>query len=436
MHWLLFDMKIVIMFSILLALRTEALYRSEISGPMPDDNFMTLLNPLGPNINIAQLGMLGLAKGKATVEPWSGSYWPIHRGVLAFRYSDKSAYSSKSFLDNYEAFQTKPSDFLLSSGQIDQLSPAEKYDLLIGNSSWALTQAMWKKGLTDYQEKGIVAQWTGICHGWAAISQMPLPPPAHSVLVRDVTNQYSINFYASDIKALLSYLWAESPPETKQAGHRCYQSPVTRDPYLRPVDISCLDTNPMTWHLSVTNRLGRYGKSFVMDSSVGPEVWNYPIASYDYTYFNPRTFQSSHSLTGALEPLSQLTADRYANVRNINTKYVVGIMMDVFHPALSEPTTMNNAENIFQSHSFIYDLELNENLDIIGGEWYSEDQPDFIWTMSEEGRPQIREDLTTFSPWDTQLPLPSDIALSAALATQRGKVMATIVEQLRVKSLE
>lgn len=243
---------------------------------------MTLLNPLEPVISIKKLGETGLTKGEAKLEPWSGSYWPIHKGVISFRYAgDKELYASKNFLDNYQSFKKNSPNSMVSAGQINSLSPAEKYDLLIGNKNWTLTQHMWRKGLTDYEEKGIVTQWTGICHGWSAISQMPIAAPDHSIVLRDVNDQYSITFYASDIKGLLSYLWAESPPKTRQAGHRCYQSTIDRDPFLRPVDTDCLDTNPKTWHLTITNRLRRYGKSFVMDSSVGTEVWNYPISAYD-----------------------------------------------------------------------------------------------------------------------------------------------------------
>lgn len=425
----------ILLFSFVSNSQTASTVRDNISGPFPDDDFMALLNPLGPTYNISHLHELNLTKGKATFEPWASSYWPIHRGILAFRYSDKNSYNSKVFIDNFNAFNSNPSENYIAENKINQLSPAEKYDLLIGDRNWTLTRAMWKKGYDDYQTKGIVALWTGICHGWSAIAQREVIPPKHGVVMRDTTNTFSITFYESDIKGLMSYLWAESPPETKQAGHRCYKFPIERDPLLRPIDVSCLDTNPMTWHLSITNRLGRYGKGFVMDSSVGAEVWNYPITSYDYSYFNARTFEPTHSLRSAVVPISELTNDRFTGVRNEKTKYVVGVIMDVFHPSLIEPTTgpMGNA---YQTHTFIYDLELDENYNVIGGEWYSEDQPDFLWTFADELQARTREDLNDFGVWDGNGPLPSNIAQSAISASQRGKVMATIVDKLHSKSLE
>lgn len=429
-------MKKIFLFLILLVslnLNSQNLW--ELSAPLPADDFMTLLNPLVPIYNVVQLQELGLAKGKSTSEPWASSYWPIHRGILAFRYSDKVSYNSKAFMDNYNSYTTHPAENYIAENRIDRLSPAEKYDLLVGDRNWTLTKAMWKKGYDDYQKKGFVAQWTGICHGWAAISHRDSPAPKHSVVMRDATNTFSITFFESDVKGLLSYLWAESPPVSKQAGSRCYQFPVTRDPLLRPIEVSCLDTNPMTWHLSITNRVGQFGKSFVMDSSSGPEVWNYPISSYDYSYFNARTFEPSHSIKAALVAVSDLKNDPLASVRNEKTKFVVGIIMDVFHPALIEPT-MGQMGNTYQSHTFIYDLELDENYNVVGGEWYSEDQPDFLWTFAEELKARTREDVQDFGVWDDTGPIPAALAQSAILASKRGKVMATIVDKLTTKSVE
>lgn len=429
-------MRIKIVFLILVAsLVSKTNTQDNISGPFPDDDFMMLLNPLSPSYNIVQLDELNLTKGKANFEPWASSYWPIHRGVLAYRYSDKANYKSKSFLHNYTAFHAKPSETYIAENRIDRLSPAEKYDLLVGDRSWSLTRAMWKKGYDDYQEKGMVALWTGICHGWSAIAQRDVIPPQHNVVMRDVTNTYSITFYESDVKGLMSYLWAESPPETKQAGRRCYQYPIRRDPLLRPIEVSCLDTNPMTWHLSITNRLGRYGKGFVMDSSLGAEVWNYPLSSYDYSYFNARTFEPMHSLKSAMVPIAELTNDRFLSVRNEKTKYVAGVIMDVFHPALIEPT-MGPMGNAYQTHTFIYDLELDENFDVVGGEWYSQEQPDFIWTFADDLTARVREDIQDFGVWDDNAPIPTNVAQSAISASKRGKIMATIVAKLHKKSIE
>ncbi len=408
---------------------------SPFSAPYPDDNFLDFLEGLNSVTNIFQLDEQGLTQGKAKNQPWAGSYWPTHQGILGSRFSDKTFPKSKVFMDNYNNYASRPAEMFIANREIDQLSPAEKYDLLVGDTNWTLTKVMWQKGLDGMAANGMVATWTGICHGWAAVTHVNTPEPGHSVQVMDVTGTHLIKFYAHDIKGILSYVWAQSSPSSFQAGNRCRQGHVDRDEYLRPIDPTCLDSNPMTWHLAIVNRLGLHGESFVMDSSMGPEVWNYPVAGYDYSYFNPRTFESSHSLKAAIEPIKNLTADKYSAYRDPRTRYVVGIALDVFHPALIQARTGDSAGNSMTSNAFIYDLELDENYTVIGGEWYSKERPDFIWTFPTGSKAGTREDSDITEIWDGKTPLPQSFADKAKSATQRGKVLNKIAETLLNESL-
>lgn len=404
------------------------------SEPLPEDNFAIFLDSLVSMNNIHQLDDQGLAQGHSSFEPWAGSYWPIHQGLLANRYADHES-PSKQFIENYMSFQRRPANMLIASGNINQLSPAEKYDLLVGDRNWSLTNFMWQKGLTGYQTDGFVATWTGICHGWSAATSMGIKQSEKSVTVKDVTGNYQITFFPQDIKGLQSYLWGNSAPVAIQAGNRCRQSYVGRDPFLRPLDPSCLDSNPMTWHLAATNRIGIYQNSFVMDSSSGTEVWNYPVMSYDYSYFNPRTFESSHSLNASIEPIEMLKADKYSATRSPKAKYIVGVAMDVFHPALVVPRVGVSTGNVLQYNVFIYDLELDENFTIIGGEWYSKDRPDFLWSFPKGSLASTREDSEITAGWDISTNLPSEIAGFAQSASARGKVLSTIANALNAASL-
>lgn len=405
------------------------------SEPLPEDNFTIFLENLTAITNIHQMDAQGLAQGQSSFEPWAGSYWPIHQGLLGLRFADENFPKSKQFIQNYSSYQSRPSESLVSMGEINKLSPAEKYDLLIGDRNWTLTKHMWQKGLAGYEQDGFVATWTGICHGWSAATSMGVKQPEKSVTVSDVTGTYRITFYPQDIKGLQSYLWANSAPTSVQAGNRCRQSFVDRDPFLRPLDPTCLDSNPMTWHLAATNRIGVSKRSFVMDSSSGTEVWNYPILSYDYSYFNPRTFVSSHSLKASIEPTEMLKADKYAAHRSPRAKYVVGVAMDVFHPALVSPRTGASSGNVLHTLPFIYDLELDENFIIVGGEWYSKDRPDFLWSFPKDSTAMTREDSMVTGGWDILVPMSADIAKKAKAAAGRGKVMSTITGALHAASL-
>ncbi len=405
------------------------------SEPLPEDNVMVLLENLTAITNIHQLHDRGLTKGKSSFEPWANSYWPRHQGMLGNRFSDASFPKSKVFMDNYSYFLSRPPEAMIASGEMNHLSPAEKYDLLVGDHTWALTKSMWQKGLDDLASDGVVATWTGICHGWSGVTHMGVKQPQNAVIATDVTGQYSILFYPDDIAALLSFLWADSSPESVKAGNRCKQSMVTKDPYNRPTDPACLDSNPMTWHLAITNRVGLYGKSFVMDSSSGPEVWNYPISSYDYSYFNPRTFESSHSLDASIVPIQYVLADKYTPFRSPKAKYLVGVTMDVFHPALISARTGTSKVNTIHSETYTYDLELDENYNIVGGEWYSHDRPDFLWSFHDGAQASNREDDSITEAWDGHSTLPALYSENAIQASRRGRVLSKIANALQQQSL-
>lgn len=403
------------------------------SEPFPDETFTHFLENLSYITNAQLLDQHGLTRGNASINPWSGSYWPIHKGVIAARYASSTFANSRTFTNNYNSYKAYPSETFVYSGNTEQLSPAEKYDLLVGDSNWTLTRAMWAKGLRDLQTFGVVSGWTGICHGWAAAAHIHPQPPASHVTVRDVTGRYNIKFYANDIKALLSYLWAEASPGTFLAGKRCRQGRVITDSYLRPLDPACLDSNPMTWHLALANRMGLHGMSLVMDSANGPEVWNYPLVGYDYHYFDPKTYMPTHNFKSALRKVSEFD-DPYKDHRSPKTAYIVGIIMDTFHSASTVPTRNIATRVVTTKKTFIYDLELDENFELVGGEWYSRHTPDFIWGYSTASRARTREDIRLSNEgvrWNaSRSALPPEVARSAQLASQRGQVLSTIADAL------
>ena len=157
--------------------------------------------------------------------------------------------------------------------------------------------------------------------------------------------------------------------------------------------------------------------------------------SYDYSYFNPRTFESSHSLKASIEAIENLRADKYSAHRNPRTKYIVGVAMDAFHPALVSPRVETSAGNVLQSKSFIYDLELDENFAIIGGEWFSKERPDFLWSFPKDSQATTREDSLIEGAWDVNTQLPSDFAAKAQTASARAKVLSKIANVLYAASI-
>lgn len=419
----------------IIAASSIASAREALSEPLPDDSYSSIVDVSSAIQNIGVMGVNGLMAGFADKAPWASSYWPIHKGLLGNRYADPNFPRSKNFSENYSYYVSNPSEIYLQQAGAATLSPSEKYDLLVGDSNWTLTKASWAKGLADLEENGVVAGWTGICHGWSGAAHMGAPMPAQSVDATDVTGIYSIRFYPHDIRALASLLWAQNSPTTKKAGNRCRQDSPTRDSTGRPTDPSCLDTNPMTWHLTVVNRIGIQKKSFVMDASLGPEVWNYPIWGYEYQYFNPSTFETSYQLSPSLVPIERLRADRFSATRAPHTKYVVGIIMNTYHPNLIEPHIGTSKTSSWAVKRFIYDLELDENLNLIGGEWYGKDHPDFLWTFADGAVAMTREDRSLGAEsWQPGESLPPHFAAAAISASVRREVLAHIVNPLWERS--
>lgn len=420
--------------TLLLTLNTKAEKIYPNSEPSAHDDFKVFLQNLNYTVNISWMQAQGLTKGQSGFEPWSGSYWPIHKGILSFRYASPNSTKSKNFIENYQNYSLNPALTFINTGRINELSPAEKYDLLIGDSNWTLSHFMWEKGLRDYQTEGSVATWTGICHGWAAVTHMIPTSPHSPVTLKDVSGQHSITFHAHDIKGLMSWLWATSSPRSHRAGDRCRQDIVDRDSYLRPLEPSCLDSNPMSWHLAIVNKVGLNNRSFVMDSSNGTEVWNYPITGYDYHYFDPKTFIPTHNLNSAIRSLSDLKSDPFKSFRSPRAQYIVGITMDTFHPALTEPTIGITSFIRTKKMTFVYDLELDENYNVVGGEWYAKKTPDFIWSFQDGAQAFSREDAKLRSQeiiWKAQDGMmTSEIAQQARSASARGFVLATITNAL------
>ncbi len=419
----------VFLFLIFIAPSVHA--RGVFSGPFPEDNFATIVDPLSAVHSLGVMNVNGLMSGFAQNEPWAGSYWPIHKGLLGHRYADPNFPKSKDFYTNYSYYLSNDSHFHLMSGRMNSLSPSEKYDLLVGDSNWTLTRANWQKGVDDYNANGTVPTWTGICHGWSGATHMGFPSPNSVIDVLDATGRWYVRFYPHDIKALASLLWAQNSPTTKRAGNRCRQERPVLDPIGRPTDPSCLDTNPMTWHMTVVNQVGIQKRSFVMDSSYGPEVWNFPVLGYDYHYFNPSTFETSHQLSSSLVPVADIRLDRFSATRAPQAKYVVGVVMETYHPALVEPTTGVPITNTWAKKRFIYDLELDANMNLVGGEWYGKDHPDFLWAFEQQSEALTKEDrqLGTVQ-WDITRPFPANLANAAVSASARRQVLANIVDVL------
>ena len=361
--------------------------------------------------------------------PWSDDYWPIYTGVIAKRYADPGFPASKVW--------DKNRDYIFSnSSSADQLSPAEKYDLLVGDHQWTMTNVMVNLGAK--YGGGEVERWMGICHGWAPASYM-LPRPTHSIDLISVDG-YKIRFYPSDIKALATALWANLSPPTRFIGGRCKAKEPAEDSNGRILSPECFDTNPGTWHLSVVNQIGVSKRSFILDATYDYEVWNQPVLSYEYSYFNPQLFKKVNTLQEAIVPINKFTQDKFSKYRSSSAAYIVGVAMKLVYikevsPSHTSPDLADYDKRI--AVDYLYDLELDKHHQIIGGEWYNREHPDFLWTPSQRTRAWTVHDKELSrhpGSWNGSDRLPSHWRSAAISASQEGLPLASIVEALIVLS--
>lgn len=410
--------------------------RAPIQGVDRAENLVS-----GPTMytNIFDMEAAGLKEGTADIKPWSDWYWPIYVGQLSYRYADANmqrAFQNSgidgekmwSFMLDWHA-RNENTPLMLD---INLLSPAEKYDMLVGDQNYTLTNYMLNRP-RGFASGGKVAAWMGICHGWAPASYM-LPRPVESITVTAADGVTDITFRPTDLKALGSQLWATGSQSTKFIGGRCNIKNPKTDRNGRILDQKCFDNNPGTWHMAVVNQLGKNKKSFVMDATYDIEVWNHPVTSYSYTYFNPKTMEEYDSLEDAIIARKSFKKDKFRRYRSRNAVSIVGVKMEVEYLVETMPNTHNFDVTDLDAHNmayYAYDLELDAYNNIIGGEWYTNKHPDFLWTPYDESHATssvdnyIRGEVSAESL--TSIPR---LARLAQRASSNGQVIGKVVEAL------
>lgn len=375
----------------------------------------------------------GLRSASLPESPWSDDYWAIYRGLLGCRYADPDFPSDADWKSNFDYVERRPMNDIVASGDsaaIDRLSPSEKYDLLVGNSDAAMTTAMWLEGKRYFDATGTVETWMGICHGWAPAAYC-LPRP-HQVITATTVDGRQLRFYPSDVKALASLLWANASPDARFIGTRANETDPEVDEVGRVISSAVFDTNPGAWHLAVVNQLaGR--RSFVMDATYDYQVWNQPVFSYEYLYFNPQEAQQPSELADAIVRRESFTNDKFARYRSPEAAAVVGVVMRVGYVVETRPShaTSDSPENDQLTYvDYLYDLELDAGGAVIGGEWWQNPHPDFLWTPPPRARATTPADQFATGEWTVSQPLPRRWAEAARRESANQRPLAKIVETL------
>lgn len=404
-----------------------------------------------PLLRLDDIDRMNLSKAKLKETPWSDTYWPIYQGILGARYASGSFLALGSTWGSYHKAvvdQNTLAKIIQRANlvEIDELSPSEKYDLLIGNpmatpayAQGFLTPKMWSEGSTYVDALGSVEEWMGICHGWAPASFM-VARPRTAVQVATSTGETGgvaqVKFYPSDIKGLTSFAWAKARDlDVHFLGERCNTKTAETDPETgRLLDKNCFDVNPGMWHLAVVNQIGQAQRGMVIDASYDYEVWNQPVYSYSYTYFNPQNGEPAKSAASGMVSIKEYKKDKFAKFRSFQAVAVVGVEMTLSYVSESvanHQETDAPENDVVRSVKYIYDLEIDAQGKVIGGEWYLRQHPDFMWLPTMNTFASSPGDDRTSGTWNTSQPLPKFWRDIAVVTAQRyGQPLMTIIDSL------
>lgn len=396
------------------------------------DDFRTLLQVF-PNINeeivnLIEIDARGLSQASLNHTSWSYNSFPIYRGGLANRFADADFKKLPSWREKYRYYQEHTPQSVIDDSEISHLSPIEKYELLIGNTDFSLTDKEWNEGIEVQRAYGRIPNWFGSCHGTAPATIRHVRP-AKSIIVPSYDGFERIVFTPADIKALLAFAWAKNGGPSAMIGTRCEYSSST---YTE----SCYDTNPGSFHLALSNLVGLHGHSLIVDTASGQQVWNRPIVKYFFKYFDPQTMNYKRTLAEAIITKEKFVNDKFVKLRGKDYKKVVGVRAFLTYITDTEATdspTDTPANDVYAETTFSYDLELDDKSNIIGGMWYERDFPDFAWVVAPDMLPLAREDrlLTTdISIYDGKKPIAPYIQELALRSSKRGQVLYKVVDML------
>lgn len=310
---------------------------------------------------------------------WSDSYWPSFLGGIAYRWNHPNPEPFK-----YK-FHTKAEIIKMSEEELSQLSPAELYDIAMGDYGFTLT----RKVLKTYSPRDL--WWEGICHGWSQAAAN-YPEPDKTV----VTNKDGIKvpFGASDVKGLLSMhdsfnskglyvrVGARCAAVGKVPGEESENDVVKTPPSAKEANRpECQDVNAGAFHVVLASMIGLNSQGFVADVDRFNDVWNQPVTGYKSQIVGEVALTPNDVKNGVAKKIQVKTDMTYSDELEFfsEERAKEGILSFVS----KEPVTKTPAQ-VSDVLNYEYVLELDAAGNIIGGEWLTETRPDMIWMKAPD----------------------------------------------------
>lgn len=502
-----------------------------------------------------------LNKGK---KPWMSTYWPLNKGLIADPYKPnmpiRVVTRELMWKGNYKRLTKRTEDVHphwreLDNDELDELAPSEKYDILLGDDNFTLTNKVrkymhdwgskkenaflsgidkvgedtwsmannyvswgWVNGdnipfrtaeeaypiarksrggltdaIADYllkegkartlaealqkarplaikeqsnyiikEKSDLLATWEGICHGWSTAAGI-VPRPRRTVSYR-LENGKTLRFFPDDLKALASYMWANSLIQDGRVydektdsysgggilmeGLRCNDPSPKKDPWGRFYDATpdafsdkleprCVGVHPAIWHLGLVNIIGKQGRSFVVERKIKEGVDNHPMYSYKMEYFNPYDGEYEGSVKSKIVKITD--EDQFKAFRNPEATHIVGVRTTMTYINWKRPKREkydNESMDEERDIEMVYDIELNKDGVIVGGQWRATEtgssnlfnserkQPDFFWVVTKDWKPYF-QGRTDLPEWKNGRQLPPSEFLEASKAAAAQKYYST-----------
>jgi hypothetical protein len=383
--------------------------------------------------------------GQVAQTPWSSTYWATRHGGISVRYvgGRMNTAGSLNWRQSINRYR-QPAEFRANyrypnfSGQVNGwYSPSEKYDMVMGDTAFSLTNYVKNEGY-QWARNGDIPSWYGICHGWAAAAYEFRRPYKPVTLVG--ATGVTVRFLPDDIKALASQYWANVKYTTRWIGNRCNSKQNTsRWSY----DSSCRSLNPGSFVVSIGNWMGLLGKSCVIDPKADPEIWNQPVKAYSLRYYNIVTgafYSSAKAAMVSRDRLRYCGTQWCRNVYNTssNAVNVVGAFIRVTYTVETNPVySTTTRPDSLKTENFDSAIELDQNGNIIGGEWRYNVYPNFMWTPDIE----LPVEGVSDDACDSAVPVfggsAGDLIKMTSLAqtgSKRGQVLRSFINWLVDKS--
>ncbi|KAJ0412441.1 hypothetical protein ATCC90586_005461 [Pythium insidiosum] len=290
--------------------------------------------------------------GKIDPAPWPASYWPTYLDSINHRFVPSDPSPAEKYAQAF-GFDVKDFSDRVSGGKgidlwYDRKPCRQDWDCSgLGDGS---TCAI-RRGKTS----GVcIPRWWGICHAWAPASILE-PEPKCNVQKNGVT------FTPRDLKGLMTAIYDDAKLGVVFTGARYdgLASSAKKDKYGRYVDAALRDIGPGFFHIAVTNIMGRFKKSFVVDVTADAPVWNQPVLGYDI-----QELRIVNTATASLQFFGTATYPfnaemKYLAYASMRFRYIVESSDDGPHVPGRIPQFTTTA-------TYEYLLELDANYNIIG----------------------------------------------------------------------